>query len=112
MITREYRKTDEYKALYEAVQRACPGIPDIIAEQAIFLHKRDPMLYKRIVKEEREEKRRQAEEDRRRKAASSSAAARPPEAAHNKKEGDIIESNDVDGARVSAVLDEHVGDTQ
>ncbi len=92
MITREYRKTDEYKALYEAVQRACPGIPDIIAEQAIFLHKRDPMLYKKILKEERDQKRRQTEE-----------------AARNKKAGGIISSTDDDGSRVPTVPDERIG---
>ena len=59
MLTAEYRKTDEYKSLYAAVVAIEPDLPTVLVEQAIWMHKRDPFLYKKILKMEKEESRKQ-----------------------------------------------------
>ena len=59
MLTAEYCQTDEYKSLYSAIVAIEPDLPTVLVEQAIWMHKRDPFLYKKILKLEKEEARKQ-----------------------------------------------------
>ena len=57
MLTEEYRKTEEYATFTETILKVAPGLPQALVEQAIFMHKRDPYLYRKWPKIEREAKR-------------------------------------------------------
>jgi hypothetical protein len=46
-FTEEYRRSDEYKTLSACVLAVAPTLPQILVEQAIFMHKKDPQLYKK-----------------------------------------------------------------
>ena len=45
--------------MYAAIVAIEPDLPTVLVEQAIWMHKRDPFLYKKIVKLEKEEAREQ-----------------------------------------------------
>lgn len=60
MLTEAFRRTDEYKALYNAVLAVAPDLPQVLVEQAIWLHRTDPTLYKKLIKLEKEEARKAA----------------------------------------------------
>ena len=59
MLTAEYRKTDEYKSLYATIVAIEPELPTVLVEQAIYMHLKDPFLYKKMIKLEKEEARKQ-----------------------------------------------------
>jgi hypothetical protein len=61
-FTEEYRRSDEYKTLSACVLAVAPTLPQILVEQAIFMHKKDPQLYKkwRNIEKEYEKEQRQA----------------------------------------------------
>lgn len=46
-LTLEYKKTDEYKALYAMIKEDKPEMPDYLVDMAIVLHKSDPKLYRK-----------------------------------------------------------------
>jgi len=53
-FSEEYRNSDEYKVLAKYVIDAAPNLPQPLVEQAIFMHKMDPNLYKKWTKLEKE----------------------------------------------------------
>jgi len=53
-ITEQYRNSDEYKVLAKCVLEAAPNLPPLLVDQAIFMHKSDPLLYRKWDKLERE----------------------------------------------------------
>lgn len=61
-FSQEYRQSEEYKAYMEGIRRVAPELPQMLAEQAIFMHKKNPRLYRVIEEEERKEARRQKSE--------------------------------------------------
>ena len=63
MLTEEYRKTDEYATFSAMVLKEAPGLPQSLVEQAIFMHKKDPYLYRKWPKIERDVKEAQRKEE-------------------------------------------------
>ena len=59
MLTAEYRKSDEYKSLYATIVAIEPELPTVLVEQAIYMHLKDPFLYRKILKIEKVEARSQ-----------------------------------------------------
>ena len=54
MFSEEYRRSDEYLALKRVVLDVAPNLPAPLVEHAIFMHKRNPRLYREIEKLERQ----------------------------------------------------------
>lgn len=55
-FTQEYRNSDEYKTYADIVRKVSPGLPQALVEQAIFMHKMNPRLYRDIPREEKLER--------------------------------------------------------
>lgn len=45
-LTLEYKKTEEYKLLYQMVKEINPRMPDYLVDLVIFAHKTDPLIYR------------------------------------------------------------------
>lgn len=45
-LTLEYKKTEEYKLLYQMVKEINPKMPDYLVDLVIYAHKTDPYCYR------------------------------------------------------------------
>lgn len=45
-LTLEYKKTEEYKLLYQMVKEINPRMPDYLVDLVIFAHKTEPFYYR------------------------------------------------------------------
>ena len=59
MLTAEFKQSPHYKQLAAIVHDVAPDLPDVLVDQAIWMHLKDPFLYQKLIKLEKEEARMQ-----------------------------------------------------
>ena len=59
MLTAEFKQSPHYKQLAAIVHDVAPDLPDVLVDQAVWMHLKDPFLYKKLIKLEKEEARKQ-----------------------------------------------------